>query len=161
LNDKELNALGWMNEGVAQKPDVNVTPEDLAAAIAISVNASMAKVYAMPQTDDLDLRAMLGQVQIKDLQSESNALVKASVSELDLVQLTMADVLRLPATNGVHQLVLTGAVNDKLVLSKGQWTDTGNVVTQDGHTYAVYSGSSDASAQLLIDQQMLHSLLSS
>lgn len=161
LNDKELNALGWMNEGVAQKPDVNVTPEDLAAAIAISVNASMAKVYAMPQSDDLDLRAMLGHVQIKDLQSESNALVKASVSELDLVQLTMADVMRLPATNGVHQLVLTGAVNDKLVLSKGEWTDTGTVVTQDGHTYAVYAGSSDASAQLLIDQQMLHSLLSS
>jgi len=161
LSDKERAALGLMAEAVAQKTFVDVTPEDLAAAIATSVNASMAKVYAMPQIDHLDLTAMLGQVQIKDIQSGMNAPVKASLSELNEVQLTMADVLRLPATNGVHQLMLTGAANDKLVLSKGEWTDTGNVITQDGHTYAVFTGTSDASVQLLIDQQMLHSLLSS
>jgi hypothetical protein len=57
--------------------------------------------------------------------------------------------------------MLTGPAHDKLVLSKGEWTDTGTVINQDGHTYAVYAGSTDASAQLLIDQQMLQSLLSS
>ena len=64
-------------------------------------------------------------------------------------------MLSLPATNGVHQLMLTGDSNDKLILAKGEWTDSGAVVNQDGRSYAVYTGSTDASVKLLIDQQML------
>lgn len=156
LSDEELAALGLTAEGLAQKAAVEVTPEDVAAAIATSVNASMAKVYGMPQTDSVDLGAMLSQAQ-----TESGLLgLNALSQESDVVHLTMADVLSLPANNGVHQLMLTGDAHDKLMLSKGEWTDTGMVVNQDGHTYAVYAGSTDASAQLLIDQQMLQSLLS-
>jgi hypothetical protein len=47
------------------------------------------------------------------------------------------------------------------MLTEGEWTDTGTVVTQDGQNYAVYTGSSDPSAQLLIDQHMLQSHQSS
>ncbi len=156
LSDEELAALGLTAEGLAQKAAVEVTPEDVAAAIATSVNASMAKVYGMPQTDSVDLGAMLSQAQ-----TESGLLgLNALSQESDVVHLTMADVLSLPANNGVHQLMLTGDAHDKLMLSKGEWTDTGMVVNHDGHTYAVYAGSTDASAQLLIDQQMLQSLLS-
>lgn len=155
LSDEELAALGLSAEGLAQKAAVEVTPEDVAAAIATSVNASMAKVYGMPQTDSVDLGAMLSQAQ-----AESGLLgLNALSQESDVVHLTMADVLSLPANNGVHQLMLTGDAHDKLMLSKGEWTDTGTVIHQDGHTYAVYAGSTDASAQLLIDQQMLNSLL--
>lgn len=135
---------------------VEVTPEVLAAAIATSVNASMAKVYAMRQGDSLDLTALLSQVQ-----SEGDPSALAALDPSPVVHLTMADVLSLPAQNGVHQLVLSGTVNDKLMLSKDEWTDTGAVVNQDGHTYAVYAGSTDASAQLLIDQHMLQNLMSS
>jgi hypothetical protein len=103
------------------------------------------------------LTALLSQIQ-----SEGDiAAREASDSPSSGVHLTMADVLSLPAHNGVHQLVLSGTVNDKLTLSKGEWTDTGTVVNQDGHSYAVYAGSTDASAQLLIDQQMLQNLMSS
>jgi hypothetical protein len=156
LSDEELSALGLTAETLAQKAAIEVTPEDLAAAIATSVNASMAKVYAMPQTDSVDLGAMLRQAQTEGGQSG----LSSADSDATLVHLTMADVLSLPATNGVHQLMLTGDAHDKLMLSKGEWTDTGTVIHQDGHTYAVYAGSTDASAQLLIDQQMLNSLLS-
>ena len=135
---------------------MEVTPEDVAAAIATSVNASMAKVYGMPQTDSVDLGAMLSQAQTESGQSG----LSSADSDSTVVHLSMADVLSLPANNGVHQLMLTGAGHDKLMLSKGEWTDTGTVVNHDGHTYAVYAGSTDASAQLLIDQQMLQSLLS-
>jgi hypothetical protein len=155
LSEEELASLGLTAEGLAQYAAVEVTPEDVAEAIATSVSASMAKVYAMPETDSVDLGALLSQVQTAAGQS---GLSDAN-SDATVVQLTMADVLSLPATNGVHQLVLTGAAHDKLMLSKGEWTDTGTVVNQDGHTYAVYAGSTDASAQLLIDQQMLNSLL--
>lgn len=156
LSDEELAALGLTAEGLAQKAAVEVTAEDVAAAIATSVNASMAKVYGMPQTDSVDLGAMLSQAQTESGQSG----LSSADSDSSVVYLTMADVLSLPATNGVHQLMLSGAAHDKLMLSKGEWIDTGMVVNQDGHTYAVYAGSTDASAQLLIDQQMLQSLLS-
>jgi hypothetical protein len=63
----------------------------------------------------------------------------------------------MPPTNGVYQLVLSGAANDKVMLTEGEWTDTGNVVNQDGNNYAVYTGTTDPSAQLLIDQHMLQS----
>ena len=47
--------------------------------------------------------------------------------------------------------------NDKVMLTEGEWTDTGNVVNQNGNNYAVYTGTTDPSAQLLIDQHMLQS----
>jgi hypothetical protein len=43
------------------------------------------------------------------------------------------------------------------MLTEGEWTDTATEFTHDGHNYAVYTGTSDPSAQLLIDQQMLQS----
>lgn len=136
---------------------LEVTPEVLAAAIATSVNSSMAKVYAMRQGDSLDLTSLLSQVQAEGAAAALGALDNPA----PVLHLTMADVLSLPAQNGVHQLVLSGTVNDKLMLSKDEWTDTGAVVNQDGHTYAVYAGSTDASAQLLIDHHMLQNLMSS
>lgn len=154
LSDEELAALGLTAEGLAQKAAIEVTAEDVAAAIATSVNASMAKFYTMPESDGVDWRDMLSQAQ-----TEGGMSGMGSADSNSTVALTMADVLSLPATNGVHQLVLTGAAYDKLLLSKGEWTDTGTVVNQDGHTYAVYAGSTDASAQLLIDQQMINSFL--
>lgn len=155
LSDEDLAALGLTADGLAQNAAVEVTAEDLAVAIATSVKASMAKVCAMPQTDSVNLGAMLSQGQTEDGLLGLNALTQ----DLDVVNLTMADVLSLTATHGVHQLMLTGSASDKLMLSKGKWTDTGTVIHQDGCTYAVYAGSTDASAQLLIDQQMLNSLL--
>ena len=47
------------------------------------------------------------------------------------------------------------------MLVEGEWTDTGAVVDQGGHRYALYSGTSDSTAQLLIDQHMLQNLMSS
>jgi hypothetical protein len=155
-SDVELTALGMTTEALTQKLLADVTAEDVAAAIATSVNASMAKVYAMPQSDSLNWGAMVIQAQTGYDPFGMSTLESGS----PVVHLTMADVLRLPATDGVHRLLLDGPAHDKLMLSKGEWTDTGAVVNHNGHTYAVYAGSTDASAQLLIDQQMLNQLMS-
>ncbi|WP_158270489.1 hypothetical protein [Limnohabitans sp. Jir72] len=40
-------------------------------------------------------------------------------------------------------------------LDTAHWTNTGTTVTDNGHSYAVYNATNDASAQLLIDQHML------
>lgn len=66
-------------------------------------------------------------------------------------------LLSMPPTDGVNMLVLSGAANDKVMLTEGEWTDTNTGVNPDGHNYAVYSGTTDSSAQLLIDQHMLQS----
>jgi hypothetical protein len=156
LSDEELMALDLTAQELDPKSAVEVTAEDVAAAIATSVSASMAKVYAMPPSDSLNWGAMLSQAQTETDQTQPIA----AEDESTVMRLTLADVLKLPATDGVHQLVLTGDSHDNLILSKVEWTDTGTVVNQDGHTYAVYTGSTDATAQLLIDQQMLNSLMS-
>jgi hypothetical protein len=123
------------------------------SAIAICTGVEDALVYSLNAGLSLDLTAVL-----KDMTSDGIAQVDlAADPAANLVTLTMADVLGLPITNGMHQLMLTGAANDKVMLTEGEWTDTGNVVNQGGQNYAVYSGTGDSSAQLLIDQQMLQS----
>jgi hypothetical protein len=71
------------------------------------------------------------------------------------LKLSMDDVLRTASTDGVRTLVLTGDDNDRVVLDQTEWSHTGSMVDAAGHNYVVYSGSNDASVQLLIDQQML------
>jgi hypothetical protein len=126
------------------------------SAIAICTGVEDALVYSLNACLSLDLTAVL-----KDMTSDGIAQADlATDTAANLVTLTMADVLGLPTTNGMHQLMLVGAANDKLMLSEAEWTDTGAVVDPNGHTYAVYTGNSDSTAQLLIDQQMLNSLQS-
>jgi hypothetical protein len=71
------------------------------------------------------------------------------------VTLTLNDLLSMPASNGVHQLTLTGDANDSVNIDLAEWVNTGNAVSDGGHTYAVYSDVAMHSAQLLIDQAML------
>lgn len=137
--------------------DLDVTPQDVANAIALSVQTSMTQLYSLHQGDNLNLSNLVKNAFIEGLQaSPAPATGLTADSEPQLLHLTLADVLSVPATNGVHQLTLGSDAHNKLVLTQGEWTDTGNVVHQDGHSYAVFSGSTDASAQLLIDQQALN-----
>jgi EF hand len=71
------------------------------------------------------------------------------------VTLTANDLLNMPASNGVHQLTLTGDANDSVHIDLAEWVNTGSAVSEGGHTYAVYSDVAMHSAQLLIDQAML------
>jgi hypothetical protein len=74
-----------------------------------------------------------------------------------VLSLNLADVLSMPSTGGVYKLKLAGAANDKVMLTEGEWTNTGTMVNQGGQNYSIYTGTSDPSAQLLIDQHMLQS----
>ena len=89
--------------------------------------------------------------------ASASAANKVTDTAANVVSLSLTDVLSLPSTDGVYKLMLSGAANDKVMLTEGEWTDTGAVINQAGHNYAVYTGTSDPSAQLLIDQQMLQS----
>jgi VCBS repeat-containing protein len=79
----------------------------------------------------------------------------SSDRESNTVTLTLNDLLSMPASNGVHQLTLTGDANDSVHIDLAEWVNTGYAVSEGGHTYAVYSDVAMHSAQLLIDQAVL------
>ena len=93
--------------------------------------------------------------------SKLSALDLSADTAANTVKLTLADVLAtdgaqaLASGSAVHQLKLTGDVNDTAVFSASEWTNTGTVVTDNGHDYAVYNASNGLSAQLLVDHHML------
>ncbi|WP_233260963.1 S-layer family protein [Limnohabitans sp. WS1] len=142
---------------LAAQQSTDVTPEQVAAAIAVCTSAAESSVYSLSNGQSLDLTTVLKDMSFNGIVKGLEQVDMATDTSANKVSLTLADVLSLPPTNGVHQLMLTGAANDKLMLTEGEWTDTGNVVKQNGQNYAVYSGTTDPSAQLLIDQHMLQS----
>ena len=127
--------------------------EEMAAMTPMDAQAVDSGVYALSFGQSLDLSQLVGAGQTTPTalaQIDMGSDVSANV-----LSLSLNDVLSLPATNGVHQLKVTGAANDKLMLTEGEWTDTGAVVDQGGQRYALYTGTSDSTAQLLVDQQLM------
>jgi hypothetical protein len=114
-------------------------------------NAAPANVFSLSDGMSLDLSAVTGAAKL----TEVNA---AADTAANTIKLTLADVLGASgseaSSGAVHQLKLTGDVNDTAVFNANEWLSTDTTVSQNGHTYAVYNAANDAAAQLLIDQHM-------
>jgi hypothetical protein len=50
---------------------------------------------------------------------------------------------------------VTGNADDTVQLDANAWTNSGRVVFENGHSYAVFNANQDVAAQLLLDQQLL------
>jgi hypothetical protein len=158
LSDEQLALINATALAVAESvTTTEVTAKDVAAAIAVCPSAAESNIYSLSYGLSLDLTAVLKDMSAFGAVSGLEMVDMVTDTAANVVSLNLADVLSLPYTDGVHKLVLSGAANDKVMLVESEWTDTGAVVNQAGHAYAVYSGSNDSSAQLLIDQQMLQS----
>lgn len=80
------------------------------------------------------------------------AEVDLSGTGVNTLTLRLNDVLQ----GATSTLKVTGDANDVLNAQlAAEWTDSGAVVTDNGHSYAVYNANANAAAQLLIDQQLL------
>jgi hypothetical protein len=134
-----------------------VTAEEVAPAISVCTGAAESSTYSLSNGQSLDLTTVLKDMSVNGIVKGLEQVDMATDTAANVVSLSLADVLSLPSTDGVYKLMLSGAANDKVMLTEGEWTDTGAVVDQGGHSYAVYTGTNDSSAQLLIDQQMLQS----
>ncbi|WP_194944643.1 VCBS repeat-containing protein, partial [Limnohabitans sp. 2KL-3] len=152
-----VGARPLVEPALVEATNVDITPEDVAAAIAVCTGAAESSTYSLSFGQSLDLTTVLKDMSFNGIVKGLEQVDMATDTSANKVSLTLADVLSLPPTNGVYQLVLSGAANDKVMLTEGEWTDTGTVVNQNGQNYAVYSGTTDPSAQLLIDQHMLQS----
>jgi hypothetical protein len=123
----------------------------------VCLPAAESSTYSLSNGQSLDLTTVLKDMSYNGIVKGLELLDMATDTSANVVSLSLADVLSMPPTEGVYKLILSGAANDKVMLTEGEWTDTGNVVNQDGNNYAVYTGTGDSSAQLLIDQHMLQS----
>jgi hypothetical protein len=140
-----------------ERVNVTITPEDVAAAIAVCTGAADSSAYSLSNSQSLDLTTVLKDLSYNGIVKGLELVDMATDTAANVVSLSLADVLSMPPTNGVYKLILSGAANDKVMLTEGEWTDTGSEATHGGHNYAFYTGTGDSSAQLLIDQHMLQS----
>jgi hypothetical protein len=159
LSAEEMAQLGLpeLIASLVTGANAEVTAEDVAAAIAVCTTAAESSTYSLSNGQSLDLTTVLKDMSVNGIVKGLEQVDMATDTAANVLSLKLTDVLSMQSTGGVYQLMLSGAANDKVMLTEGEWTDTGTVVTQDSQNYAVYTGTSDPSAQLLIDQHMLQS----
>jgi hypothetical protein len=158
LSAEEMAQLGLAEAGVASVIDaMSEVSSELPTAPAVCPTAAESSTYSLSNGQSLDLTTVLKDMSVNGIVKGLELVDMATDTAANVVSLSLADVLSMPSTDGVYKLTLSGSANDKVMLTEGEWTDTGTVVNQDGHNYAVYSGTTDPSAQLLIDQHMLQS----
>jgi hypothetical protein len=170
LADAGIASINLISDGVVRTPVDGVTEAGRTTATATDGSrvlmsdagfAFSALAYSVDTVAGLGAHIdLLGSNMHLDL--SSIVALHSNVAAVDLtgtgansLKLNLSDVLGTAATNGVHTLTLTGDANDTVDLNMNEWTNTGNTVAQGEHTYAVYNASSDAAAQLLIDQHMV------
>jgi hypothetical protein len=152
-----VGARPLVEPALVEVTNVEITPEDVAAAIAVCTGAADSSTYSLSNGQSLDLTTVLKDMSFNGIVKGLEQVDMSTDTGANVVSLSLADVLNLPSTDGMYKLILSGAANDKVMLTEGEWTDTGNVVNQGGQNYAFYTGTTDPSAQLLIDQHMLQS----
>jgi hypothetical protein len=158
LSAEEMAQLGLAEAGVASMIEaMSEVSSELPTAPAVCTTAAESSTYSLSNGQSLDLTQVLNDMSVNGIVKGLEQVDMSTDTGANVVSLSLADVLSMPPIDGVYKLVLSGAANDKVMLTEGEWTDTGAVVDQGGHSYAVYTGTGDSSAQLLIDQQMLQS----
>jgi large repetitive protein len=118
------------------------------ADVGFAVDASLG-VFKLNNGESFDL---------SQLSSTSKAHIDMATDALaNTLKISLSDVLKLDAVNGVHQLMVTADDNDAILMAFSEWTQTGNTVLEGGREYFVYNAVNDqVAAQLLIDQNVVN-----
>ncbi|RFO96304.1 hypothetical protein DIC66_13405 [Rhodoferax lacus] len=114
-----------------------------------------------------DNLSRINSVEIVDLKSDGAANI-LSLQLKDIVDMSGMNVFNsgntslvsgsaMGATVAKHQLAVFGNASDALVIDAAGWTNTGTVVSYNGHSLVVYNNSSSA-AQLLVEQGVVSAL---
>eukprot|EP01031_Cornospumella_fuschlensis_P024979 gene24979-30177_t len=171
LNDLGLASIHLISDGVVRTPFAGVTEAGQTTATATDGSSVLvsdagfaysALAYSAETVSGLGAHIdLLGTNMQLDLSSfvamhTPVAAVDLSGTGANTLKLTLHDVMAIAPSNGVHTLKLTGDADDAVHLVAHEWRNTGTTVTEDHHTYTVYSAHNNGSAQLLIDQAMLH-----
>ena len=81
--------------------------------------------------------------------------VDLSGTGANTLKINLTDVLQGTFnSNDANTLQLNGDADDTVVLNTADWTDSGKLLLQNGHQYALYNANAHLNAQLLIEQHM-------
>lgn len=118
------------------------------ADVGFAVDASVG-VFKLNNGESFDL---------SQLSSTSKAHIDMATDAFaNTLKISLSDVLKLDAVNGVHQLMVTADDNDAIQMAFSEWTQTGSTVLEGGREYFVYNAINDqGAAQLLIDQTLVN-----
>jgi hypothetical protein len=157
LSAEEMVQLVLPDSGVASVIEaMSEVSSELPPAPTVCPTAAESSTYSLSNGQSLDLTQVLKDMSVNGIVKGLEQVDMATDTSAN-VSLSLAVVLSMRSSDGMYKLVLSGAANDKVMLTEGEWTDTGALVDQGGQPCAVYTGTNDSSAQLLIDQHMLQS----
>lgn len=168
LSDVGVTAINLTSDGVVRVPNAQVVEAGHSTAqltdgstmvVADAEFGVQALSYHIDSTAPDATKLVLTGAGM-DLNLSTFAAKHGAIAEVDLsgtgansINLTLADLLQ-GTPNAT--LKITGDADDSVNLDVAAWTNTGNTVAQNGHTYAVYNDVSSHTAQLLIDQNLVN-----
>jgi VCBS repeat-containing protein len=173
LADLGISSINLTSDGVVRTPVAGVTEAGQTTATATDGSSVLvsdagfaysALAYSAQTVAGLgahiDLLGANMHLDLSSLLAAHNKLVSLDLSGTgaNTLQLTLHDVLAIAPSDSLHTLKLTGDADDTADLVANEWFNTGTTLTEDHHTYAVYSAHDSHAAQLLIDQAMLHAV---
>jgi hypothetical protein len=162
LVDWGISSINLLSDGVVRAPAEGVVEAGQTLAMAADGTSVLVADAAFAYSA-MDYRIGGGQLSLQGSQmklhlssvvSQHGAIdhVDLNGSGANTLQISLQDVLLGSAS---CRLRVTGNADDTVQLDTNAWTNSGRVVFENGHSYAVFNANQDVAAQLLLDQQLL------
>jgi hypothetical protein len=162
LVDWGISSINLLSDGVARTPAAGVIEAGQTLAMAADGTSVLVAdaAFAYSAMDyrigggELSLQGSQMKLHLSSLVSQHGAIdhVDLNGSGANTLQISLQDVL-LGSASG--RLRVTGNADDNVQLDANAWTNSGRVVFENGHRYAVFNANQDVAAQLLLDKQLL------
>ena len=162
LVDWGITSIHLISDGVSSAPAAGVFEAGQAIAttshgthllVADAAFAYSAMDYSI-DGGQLSLQGSQMNLHLSSVVSQHGAIDHVDLSGLgaNTLQISSQDVL---SGSSSGRLRVTGNADDTVQLDANAWTDSGFVVYDSGHSYAVFNANQDVAAQLLLDKQLL------
>jgi hypothetical protein len=174
LADWGIASINLVSDGVVRTPAAGVTEAGQTTATSVdgssvlvadaafahsSLSYSLSPVVDSAEASDsagsfaLTLLGAHMNLDLSSFVAQHGAVASADLSGTgaNSLKIRQQDVLQGDASGS---LTVKGDADDTALLDASEWTNTGHVVSNQGHSYAVYSASQGGAAQLLLDLQM-------
>jgi methionine-rich copper-binding protein CopC len=166
LADVGIASINLVSDGVVRTPAEGVTEAGRTTATATDGSSVLVSdagfeyeslAYSAQTVEGLGAHIdLLGSGMSLDLSSfvaQHGAVTSADLSGTgaNRLNIRLQDVLQGDASGS---LTVMGNADDTAMLQASEWTNTGQVVNNQGHSYGVYSANQGGAVQLWLDQQM-------
>ncbi|PUE10577.1 putative Ig domain-containing protein [Limnohabitans sp. T6-20] len=162
LADWGINSINLVSDGVVRAPADGVVEAGQTLAMAVDGTSVLVAdaAFAYSAMDyriggvQLSLQGSQMKLHLSSVVSQHGAIdsLDLSGSGANTLVISLQDVLT-GTTSG--SLRVMGNADDTVQLDASAWTNSGRVVHENGHSYAVFNANQEVAVQLLLDQQLL------